>query len=282
VSLAPAVAELERGDDRRDRELALTCERLRIDDEPRLALRGEDVLPVQVLVEQHLLALCRRQLAQNPDRNVTVTRVRQLVLDPEGGLVLERVEPVAAPPEPRQQADQNVERVRRLGEERSGLRALEQQRVPLVVALEQPHGAVAVPAFERVRLVLALAVRESELQHRGRAVGAFRTHDVAGGTHSVRLADRELPFPGATVEQSRDAAEPVDQARLGHRYASAWRFASDGSFARMSSRRDRSSSATMTVSSSGACASTMPQGSTISERPYAGLPAIVSDRKSVV
>src|SRR3954470_21370479 len=53
--------ELERAHDRRDRELALTDERLRIDHEPRLALCRKDVVAVEVLVQQHLLALRLRE-----------------------------------------------------------------------------------------------------------------------------------------------------------------------------------------------------------------------------
>src|SRR5262245_9759580 len=55
--VGPRVAELARADDGRDPELALTRQRLRVDRQPGLALRREDVVAVQVLVEQHLLAL---------------------------------------------------------------------------------------------------------------------------------------------------------------------------------------------------------------------------------
>jgi hypothetical protein len=43
--------------DRSDVELSLAQKRLGIDHQPRLALRREDVVGVQVLVQQHLLAL---------------------------------------------------------------------------------------------------------------------------------------------------------------------------------------------------------------------------------
>ncbi len=58
------VAELTGTDDRRDRELPLGSEWLRIDHEPRLALRRKDVLPVKVLVNEDELALRRRQLSR--------------------------------------------------------------------------------------------------------------------------------------------------------------------------------------------------------------------------
>src|SRR4051794_41875252 len=58
------MAELSGADDRRDRELPLGGERLRVDDEPRLALRADDVVTVQVLMDEHLRALRRRQIAR--------------------------------------------------------------------------------------------------------------------------------------------------------------------------------------------------------------------------
>ncbi len=67
---ALAVAELEGSDDRGDPELALSREWLRVDDEPRFALGSKDVLSVQILVDQHLLALGRRQLLERGDGRV--------------------------------------------------------------------------------------------------------------------------------------------------------------------------------------------------------------------
>ena len=64
------MAELARADDRRDPELALADQRLRVDREPRLALRRQHVVAVQVLVQQHLLALRARQLDQRLERRV--------------------------------------------------------------------------------------------------------------------------------------------------------------------------------------------------------------------
>ena len=62
------MAELEGADDRRDCELALARERLRVDHEPLLPFGREDVVAVQVLVHEHLLALRRRQLAKRLER----------------------------------------------------------------------------------------------------------------------------------------------------------------------------------------------------------------------
>src|SRR2546421_6056841 len=96
---------------------------------------------------------------------------------------------------------------------------------------------------------------------------------AVGGQLGARPAKREIDVE-ENCPQAHEVA--VRQTGVGHRYAFACRFASDGSFARMSSRCARSSSAEITVSSSAACASTRPHGSTISERPYAGLPGNVS------
>src|SRR5919198_4348940 len=54
--VTPGMAELERADDRRDSELALAGQRLRVDREPRLALGAEGVFAGQGLGEQPLLA----------------------------------------------------------------------------------------------------------------------------------------------------------------------------------------------------------------------------------
>src|SRR5262249_9675332 len=56
----------------------------------------------------------------------------------------------------------------------------------------------------------------------------------------------------------------------GHRYAPGRRLASDGNRSRTSSSRARSSSAVITDASSGASATTSPQGSATSDRPNDG------------
>src|SRR5215213_6084120 len=64
------VAELEGANNGRGGELALADERFRVDREPWLPLRREHVFGVQVLAEEELLALGRRQLGQRLDRGV--------------------------------------------------------------------------------------------------------------------------------------------------------------------------------------------------------------------
>ena len=63
----------------------------------------------------------------------------------------------------------------------------------------------------------------------------------------------------------RDRRDP--QVRSGASYASGRRWASDGTCARTRASASWSQSATITPCPSGACASTVPQGSTIIERP---------------
>ena len=267
----PAVAELGSPDDGRDGELTLADERLRVDHEPRLARRREDVVRMEVLVHEDLLALCRSQLLEHRDR-----RVDQRFLDrppgvlplgadrahPPGGLVLKRREwrPCGLP-QPRQELDQNLERP--LSQVSSRPAALEQERVALVVASQQLHGAVSLPDVERVRLVIALAMRPLDLQDH--VPGG---HDVRYEPAFERLLELELPLRRALLDQPREALLPVSvYAGVGQRYASGRRWDSDGSRRRTSSSHARSSSAEITVSSSGACATTVPHGSTISERP---------------
>ena len=82
--------------------------------------------------------------------------------------------------------------------------------------------------------------------------------------HAARRAPTRKPPENGLAEGQAPAR---DQTLAGQRYASAWRFFSEGSFSRTERSSARSSSAVITVSSSGACASTIPHGSTISERP---------------
>src|SRR5207302_8045206 len=128
------------------------------------------------------------------------------------------------------------------------------------------------------RLVLRFPVRIDQLQNGRNAVVVLHSNRVARRALWIRLAQTQAPFLCGLREELRKLLEPdaVRQTGVGHRYAFACRFASDGSFARMSRRCARSSSAVITVCSSGACARTIPHGSAISERPYAGLPGSVS------
>jgi hypothetical protein len=124
----------------------------------------------------------------------------------------------------------------------------------LRIVVEQPDRTLAVPERERIGFMLALPMGLLDLQDGLAAVGT--PHALHERRRSPRLERLD-----------RGQTPALDQAGAGQRYASAWRFLSDGSFSRTSRSRARSSSAEITVSSSGACARTIPQGSTISERP---------------
>jgi hypothetical protein len=76
----------------------------------------------------------------------------------------------------------------RLGEDGARLAAFEQQRVPLVVVRIEPHGAVALPALERVGLLLGLPVGPVQLENGWSAVRALGAQDVSGRARLVGLA----------------------------------------------------------------------------------------------
>src|SRR5262249_10993929 len=148
---------------------------------------------------------------------------------PPGDLVRERMEAGRVRPEPGQELDQDSERVVvALGKRRTGLTAFEQKRVPLVVASEQAHRAVPVPALERVGLLLVLAVRVLELKDGRRPVGKLRANDVACRTGRIRISEPEPPVardrsgerlghPRYPMARSRGVAQPGSALRSGRR-----------------------------------------------------------------
>src|SRR5207248_2205233 len=127
--------------------------------------------------------------------------------------------------------------------------------------------------FERPTVLLPSL---GEIAHPPRGFVGKGVKRIAGGSPEPRqqTGQNVEGLLRTSCDEVRNALEParVRYAGVGQRYASGWRFFSDGSFVRISRRWARSSSAVITVGSSGACASTMPQGSTINERPYDGLP----------
>src|SRR4029077_18364258 len=95
------------------------------------------------------------------------------------------------------------------GENAPGLAALEQERMPLVVAGEEPHGTVAVPALECIRLVLGLVVRPEDLQHRRRPVRALDPHGMAANTRDVRLARAQITARATVVSKREGGRGPM-------------------------------------------------------------------------
>jgi hypothetical protein len=85
----------------------------------------------------------------------------------------------------------------------SGPAALEQERVALIVAGQQPHRAVTVPDLERIRLVLALAVRPLDLQD-----DVSGRNDMRDEPAFERLLELEPPLRRALLDQSWEAFLP--------------------------------------------------------------------------
>ena len=73
----------------------------------------------------------------------------------------------------------------------------------VVVAGQQAHRSVALPVLERVRLVLALAMRPLDLQD-----GISGGHDVRGEPTRERRAELEVPLRRALVDQLWEARLP--------------------------------------------------------------------------
>ena len=94
-------------------------------------------------------------------------------------------------PEPRQQLNQNVERLvlLKLEQGRAWLAQLEPERVPVGVVGEQADGAGAVPERECGGLVLGFAVRVLQLQHDPRRVWAGGSQRERRGCVRERVAD---------------------------------------------------------------------------------------------
>ena len=128
---------------------------------------------------------------------------------------------------------------------------LGREAMPDRVVVQQLRMPLQVERSRLARRLVALDVERDALARRDARV-------AVGGQLWPRTAKRE-------VDVEEDGAK--SQAGAGQRYASGRRAASEGSRRRTSSSQARSSSALITVFSSGAWARTVPHGSTISERP---------------
>src|SRR5581483_4926951 len=179
----------------------LADDRLRVDREPGLALRPEDVAAVQVLVAEDELRLARPERAQRVEGladEVALVALRQLArpaLRDVGELLPGDVVGGRAPEPPHQPAgdlDRTV--VVLLAERRARHAALDQHRAGLRVGGDQQHGAVAVPEAQRLRLVDALGVvLEGDLQHRLGAVRQADRCDELRVGRRERLTQLDLP-----------------------------------------------------------------------------------------
>src|SRR5262249_42467903 len=118
-------------------------------------------------------------------------------------------------------------------------------------------------------VVTELRVAAQRLERPGARLGVPRRVElepVAGAPAHVPVGP---PLPPPAGQREGDGEQdPLElHPRTGPRYACGGRPASDGRRRRTSSIRARSSSAEITVGSSGASASTIPHGSTMSDRP---------------
>jgi len=212
--------ELGAADQRRDAELALADERLRVDHEPRLAFGPQDVPGVEVLVDEHLLTLRGRERPQGLDGGIDELALerpaRALPVAREVGrpllrLVGQRTERRAGrDEEPRQERDRDIEGSlgTDLGERRTRLTSFEQQRASLAVVREQPDRAVPVPRAEGVGLVLALAVWELDLEDGGLSIRRPHAERERRVRVHVRLPRHEPPSLDARLDERRQAREP--------------------------------------------------------------------------
>ncbi len=196
-------------------DLALPDERLRVDDEPRLAPGAQDVPSVQVLVDE--------PGGRSVDRAIDVERCleeRALegcarsgvpardVLRPAVGLVGDQRERMTDSDRDLQARDQLRDHfgfvAARIPEARSGKAALEEESPVIVGAGDELHRSPTAPLRERVRLVIGLPVRgRIELQH-----------DVSGGHDErvrrvERLVELELPHLRALGDERGERSEPL-------------------------------------------------------------------------
>src|SRR5262249_30573610 len=94
------------------------------------------------------------------------------------------------------------------GERGSRPAALEEERVPLRVVGEQEHRALPAPVDERHSLVLALAVRVLELEHRLAPVREGRRDRERVRRAGKGIAEPELPALAALGDERRQPRQP--------------------------------------------------------------------------
>jgi hypothetical protein len=166
---------------------------------------------MEILVQEHLLALRRSELLEHRDRRLDQALVERLPdplplaadrARPPRGLVRQR--PERRPrrlPQARQELDEDLERA--FPERSTRPAALEQERAALVVASEQANSSVALPVLEGLRLVLALVMRPLDLQD-----DVPRGDDVRGEPTAERLFEVEPPMRRALLDEPREMRLP--------------------------------------------------------------------------
>ena len=146
---------------------------------------------------------------------------------PAGCLVLEQTERVRfgrRAPDARQHVRRHCVRVVLVGQVRelvAGIASFDQQRMELVVALEQSDRSLPPPVGERRRLGRGLALREGDLEDSAGSVGALDPEREPDLATVVRLPEPQTPALGARLDDCGQALEPV--AAGGHLPAPAER-----------------------------------------------------------
>jgi hypothetical protein len=200
VNRPAAVAEERRGVER-----GLRDNRLRIDRKPRLPLCLQDVAALEILAADRQLRLRPSELARGGGRRVDEPLLeRPAERLPVGAklrrpalcLVGKQTKRVAVrrrtKPEARHYRGCDhgcLLVVSDLPERRARAGALDQQRVPLAVDLEQPYRTLAAPVHKCIGLVGALFLRKVELQH---GLTAVRERRGRG--------QRDVPLPEGLAE----------------------------------------------------------------------------------
>src|SRR5690606_7094744 len=203
-------------------------ERPGVDDQPRLALGGEDVAGVGVGDQQDVVRPGTRQFPPRRDalphqagvgpaglllRGDRAPAVDQLGEVPEGVPGTDR-SPGAAE-EAGQHAVALLGRTRPQAVSRDA--ALEQQGPALLVSREQPDRRVAVPEPQAGGLVAVLHEREPDLQHDGGAVPGLPRHHRGRVALVVEgSAEREPPAAGQLLHETRHRVEPSGPPRVRH------------------------------------------------------------------
>ncbi len=181
---------------------------------------------MEILVQEHDI-LRRRPGQQELDRRVEEGRLerqpgllpgRRKAVCPMCRLVRERPELAGRSRLPELGEDARRNDVRlvllHLPQSRPRKTALDEQSPAPVVASEQTHGAGPVPASEGVGLLLALRLREIDLEHRRRAVLAARRHDESDVRRLEGRLELERPLLHELGHEPWQALEPFRTARL--------------------------------------------------------------------
>lgn len=211
--------QFESVDDRRQSEFPLADQRLWIDGKKRRTAGGEHVSWMQILMQQHLLALTVREPFQQIQRRADM----RLGTGPSGGfptgqkisLPLRRFLPQAAERRacrdgqlPKKvQIDRNPVLRPTRGKCHTGYTPLDQQRMAPPVMGQQLDRTGTVPMDKRIRLPQTFRVRPLQFQNSG-SKRRFHGHCVGDMAKLVRLSQRQIPYGGNLFQQSRKISKP--------------------------------------------------------------------------